>query len=99
MRYMVRTSVVRVIGRIWQPGHTAGQDITLTSSDVDNARDDNGKITRESVGLWLDSHAGDFAEIIDFEASVEDGDATIDIPWADEESEMTYNDCMCPAED
>ena len=42
----------------------------------------DGKITRESVQCWLDCHAGDFSEIIDFSASLEIGDETVEIPWA-----------------
>jgi hypothetical protein len=66
---------------------------TVDSHDVENMRDDSGAITRESVSLWLDSHAGDFASVDDFSASVEDGDSTIDIPWSSEESAMTFSDC------
>jgi hypothetical protein len=104
MKYTTRTSVVRVIGRIWMPSTIAAQAITLSLHDVENARDSLGRVTRESVQRWLDSHAGDFAEIADFEASIEVEDewvegGTVDIPWADEESEMIYIDCMSGDED
>jgi hypothetical protein len=92
MRYTVRVSTVSVIGRIWMPSVPAATTYTLSESDVGNARSVTGRITRESVQEWLNSHAGDFAEITDFSASIEDGADTVEIPWADEESELTFND-------
>jgi hypothetical protein len=59
---------------------------------VENCQDDDGEITRESVESWVDTHSGDFQEVIDFEASLESGDDTIDIPWATEEGELAYLD-------
>lgn len=95
MKYVVRKSVVQVVGKIWMPNNVpVAQDFELSDYDVNNARDDEGKITRESVQRWLDTHAGDFSSITDFSASIEDGDATIDIPWESEESEMAYGECM-----
>ena len=99
MRYTVRKSVIEVVGTIWMPMTTAATQYTLSSYDVENARDDDGKITRESVQRWLDTHAGDFSAIKDFHASIEDGDDTIEIPWADEDNEYAYIDCMYPSED
>jgi hypothetical protein len=69
-------------------------EYTLTGSDVGNARDADGKVTRASVQNWLDTHAGDFSEVTDFYASIEDGDGTTEVPWASEESELTYNDAV-----
>jgi hypothetical protein len=99
MRYTVRESYVNVIGQIWMPSTTGATRYNLTGYDIENARGDDGQITRESVQVWLDGHAGDFASVTDFEASIEDGDSTVGIPWADEESELTYNGCMFPDED
>lgn len=62
-------------------------------------RDDDGRITRESLERWLDCHAGDFSEIIDFYASIEDGDLSIDLPWSSEESEITFNGAMYSEDD
>jgi hypothetical protein len=92
MRYTVRKSVVWVVGRIWQPGVECGQQIEMSASDRENARDGDGKITRESVEWWLATNAPDFQSITDFSASIEDGDETIDIPWATEEGELAYLD-------
>jgi hypothetical protein len=97
MRYTVVLSKVRVIGHIWQPGiGTCAMDYSLSDYDLENARDEDGNLTRDSVQDWLDKNAGDFQQVEDFEADLEDGDTSVLIPWADEESEMTYNDCMYP---
>jgi hypothetical protein len=96
MKILQRLSFVQVIGRIWQPGVTAAMTYDLRPYDVENMRDDDGKITRDSMEDWLGSHAGDFQEVTDFRASIEDGETTIDIDWAKEESELTFNDCMFP---
>lgn len=91
MRYVVTQSVVRVVGHIWMPwGITCAQQYTLSGYDLENV----GEPTRENVDTWLSTHAGDFREILDFEASLEVDGETVDIPWAQEESELTYNDCM-----
>jgi hypothetical protein len=94
MKYLVRKSIVQMVGQIWQPGIICGQEKTLSDSDVDNCRDDDGKITRESVEQWLMTHSGDFQSVMDFHASIEGGPNTIDIPWATEEGEMQYYDCV-----
>jgi len=99
MKYLVRESYVEVIGRIWMPNTTAAYKYDLRDYDINNARDDKGKLTRESVEDWLCKNAGDFQSIEDFSASIEDGEQTIDIPWRDEGSEVTYNDCMYGSED
>jgi hypothetical protein len=90
MRYTVRKSVIFVVGKIWMPAVTCGQEIVLHNSDVENCKDDDGKITRDSVECWLGTHTGDFQSIQDFSASIELGDDTIDIPWATEEGEVAY---------
>lgn len=99
MRYTVRTSQVQVIGPIWQPGFTAAQTITIHGQDIDSVRDAHGDITRASVALWLDSHAGDFSSITDFSASIEDGENTVEIPWDDEESELVFNEATFGSEE
>jgi hypothetical protein len=74
------------------PAIICGQTLNLTPYDEANI----GEITRENVEQWLATHAGDFQEIIDFEADL--GDAPL-LPWANEESEMTFHDCVCPSEE
>jgi hypothetical protein len=99
MKFTTRISYVDVIGQIWMPAVTAVMRYNVSSYDLENMRDDNGNITRDSVENWLGCHAGDFQSVTDFSASLEDGDETVDLPWADEESELTYGDCMFPEED
>jgi hypothetical protein len=96
MKYMVRKSVVRVIGRIWMPAAMCAMEYDVRPDDL---RDEEGKVTRESIEDWTTTHTGDFQSIEDFEADVEDGEETRDFPWSKEESELTFHDCMYPAED
>jgi len=91
MRIMIRTSIIWVLGYIWQPWTTpCRQKIELDNYQVQNARDKTNKLTRESVLNWLNTNTGDFREIIDFSASLEDGNETIDIPWAKEENGIEW---------
>lgn len=100
MRYEVRKSVINVLGTMWMPPVTGATMMNLSTEDVENIRQyGHGAVNRESVGAWLDTHAGDFSGIVDFMASIESGDDTIDIGWADNESEYTFNDAMYPDED
>jgi hypothetical protein len=99
MKYTIRKSLINVLGQLWMPSVAGALVIEASTHDVENMRDDEGKITRESVGLWLDSHAGDFSGVIDFSVSIEDGEATIDIPFSSEENEMTFGDCMYGSEE
>lgn len=94
MRYLVKKSFIEVLGIIWLPPIECAQTITLSQYDVDNIREGDGSITRESVEQWLCTHAGDFQSIKDFCASIEDGDKTVDIEWASEQGEMAFADCM-----
>jgi len=97
MRYEVRKSIIRVVGTIWQPfGAKAAYTYNLYAYDLDKI---DRPITRRSVSHWLSLHAGDFEQIIDFYASLEVGDDTIEIPWADEDNEMFYYDCLGEDED
>lgn len=93
MRYMIRKSVINVIGKIWMPSVVTTYTYEPDSIDVRlYLTDEAGNVTRDSVARYLDTHAGDFAEIIDFEASIEHDDQTIDIPWSHEDSEDTFLD-------
>lgn len=42
MRYMVRKSIVEILGTIWMPMVECGQRQELRSYDVENLRDDDG---------------------------------------------------------
>ena len=101
-RYLVRHSYVDIIGGIWWPfGAMCAMRKDLSPYDIANikAYDEDNKITRDGLDLWLTSNSGDFSSLKDFRASVEDGNDTVDIPFADMASEDTYTDCMYPAED
>ena len=99
MRIIVKRSIINILGRLWMPMCKAGQELTVTQYDLDCMRNDDGTIDREAVSDWIDSHAGDFSSIIDFSASLEDGENSIEIPWQSEENEIEWGDCMFPAED
>lgn len=91
MKYTVKASYVDVVGRLWMGGK-ASLRINLSGHDLENMRDDDGQITRETVEQWLSTHSGDFQHTIDFSASIEDGDKSLDFPFATEEGEMDYLD-------
>ena len=92
MRYLVERNFVQVLGHIWQPmAGPCAMEYPLTAHDVANI----GKFDRANVETWLSANSGDFQSIDDFRASV--GDAEIE--WADEESEITYNDCVYGSDD
>lgn len=90
-------SEIQVLGFIWMPRVLCAQARTVDPHDIENMRDDDGKLTRESVACWLDTHMGDFSEIVDF--SVDFGDEDFLLPWADAENEYKYLDCMYPSEE
>lgn len=94
MRYTVRLSYIDVLGYIWMPNALCSLRITLTAFDLDNMREPDGLITRESIADWLTVHTGDFREVVDFSASIEDGNVTVDFPWSSKENEMLYFDTV-----
>ena len=100
MRYTRVVSQVQVIGRIWMPDAVCAMDYTLSAHDLENIRDGRplAEITREDIAGWLSTHAGDFQEIIDFRADLSEGSEDKVIDWENEENELTYYDCMFPAE-
>lgn len=92
MRVTIERNFVQVIGTIWQPGvGPCAVEYALNAHDVESI----GDFTRDNVERWLSTHSGDFQSIADFRATV--GDDWIE--FADEESELTFNDCMFPSED
>ena len=87
MRYTTVVSTVDFIGYIWMPNTLCAQSVTLSSHDLENV----GEWTRENVERWLMLHSGDFQEVVDFRA---EGAKDWESDWKDEESELTFNDCM-----
>jgi len=87
----LRAAYVEVVGKIWMPMTTAAYKYDLSDYDLENI----GEFTRENIDAWLGTHAGDFSSIADFHAVCGD----TEIPWANEENEMTFVDCMYPCEE
>lgn len=87
---MRRWAHVDVVGKIWMPMTTAAMRYELSDYDLENI----GEFTRENVEDWLGTHSGDFSSVADFSAVC----GNVEIPWESEENEMTFVDCMYPAE-
>lgn len=90
MKFTVERNWIELIGVIWMPSTTCAQRIDLRQYDIENI----GEPTRENVEQWLTMHSGDFQSVTDFRAVI--GETVIE--WANEESELTFNDCMYPCE-
>lgn len=97
MQYTVTVNRLNVIGRAWMPATVCAMTYDLTSHDMATIRDyGDGTITRESVQRWVDTHCGDFSEVIDF--SCDFGNREFECDWADEDNEMVFIDCMSDEE-
>ena len=96
MRYTITKQRIYVIGTIWMPSATCAQVYDLSSYDMENLGDPRD---RANVERWLDTHAGDFQSVTDFRADFDDALGNIIHEWKDEESELTFNDCMFPSFD
>jgi len=91
-KYTVVKDEVYVIGTMWLPAITAAQTYTLREHDLENIRDEDGKITRESIEGWVLSNTGDFQSITDFSADF--GSLGIVFDWGrGEESQIEWEDC------
>lgn len=105
MRYTIEKSVVRVVGHIWQPGvGKCATDLVLdrfsTQGLLDAAKVETvDALSREHVAAWLRTHAGDFSKVLDFEADFSYQGHDFLSPWASEDSECAYSDCMFPPEE
>jgi hypothetical protein len=87
---------IQVVGRIWMPNVTAAMEYDLSDYDVGNIEH---PFTRETVEYWLALHSGDFQEVLDFSAYISGSNEQVEIPWENEENELTYLDCMYPSDD
>lgn len=94
MRYVAQRNIVYVVGHIWMPNAETAMEYDLSDEDVQALLEEFGAITREAIESWATIHTGDFESIDDFSASIEVGDNTVDIPWANEESYRIYMDLM-----
>ena len=93
MRYTTVVSRIDFIGFIWQPGALCAYSVTLSESDLGNL----GEWTRDNVARWLALHSGDFREVTDFRADFSLGKRDWISDWQEEESGLTFADCMEPA--
>jgi hypothetical protein len=89
MRYTVRKSVIHVVGKIWMPADTVATTLTLSDYDVGNIET---PVTRETIQDWLDKNAVDFQAVTDFDASLEVGTETVEIPWQSEDSALVWSE-------
>lgn len=93
MRYLVRKSIIDVLGYIWMPHALCAQRIELSDYDVDNLAGEE-RPTREHVEQWLATHASEFSEIVDFRASLEIGNETVNLDFSEPENEWRWQDSM-----
>lgn len=104
MRVTKTYSEIQVLGKIWMPNTMAGMEMSLSSFEVENCKDSDENITKESVREWLDSHSGDFSEVIDFAYDLTLGDGNngwVDYVggWENEDNEIDFLSCMNPFDD
>ena len=85
-RYTVVTYTVDVLGKGWY-GQTIAMRYTLSAWDREGMPE-----TRDGVQAWLDRHAGDFASVTDFSASL----AETEIYWGSAKNEDAFLDIMYP---
>jgi hypothetical protein len=83
MKFTIERNWIDVVGHIWQPGiGLCAMTYSLNKHDMDTI----GEPTRENVSAWIDTHSGDFQDIVDFRAVV----GEVEIPWATEEGEAAF---------
>jgi len=102
MQYTVTKSIVQIIGGIWWPmGALCATQLELTAHDLENARDLEGNLTRESVEQWVATHSGDFSSVKDFRADLHDDKTNSEVvfEWEREDSEVDFITCMFGEED
>jgi len=91
MKFTCNRDWIEIVGEIWWPmGLTCAQRIELRGYDIENMRDEDGNISRESIEDWVSSNSGDFSHVHDFCATI--GEEVFG--WNNEESKLTYLDCM-----
>jgi hypothetical protein len=83
--YTVYENYIDVVGYGWY-NQPISLTIKLQQHDVENMKDNNQQITRDSIQSWLDCHVRDFQSITDFYALIDN--AGIEIPWNKSEDEL-----------
>ena len=94
---MARQGTINVVGVHWGAYLERGSLMPITEATAaytyslgEYELENIGKFTRENVQDWLDTHAGDFSVIKDFEAA----SGEVEIPWASEESDCLFFNMM-----
>jgi hypothetical protein len=83
--------LVQIIGKLWMPMCDAATEKTLSAYDMENLGDPRD---RDNVERWIMLNSGDFSSVTDFRADFTIGGEDIVHEWANEDSEIVYNDCM-----
>jgi len=81
MRYTVVESILQVIGEPWGGG-TGTYQYTLKPKDLLQMKRD-GVFRRELISSWANSqlNTGDFANVLDWRAEIEDEGFTFEFEW------------------
>ena len=92
MRYTVVESILQVIGEPWGGG-TGSYQYTLKPKDLEQMKRD-GVFRRELISSWANSqlNTGDFSNVLDWRAEIEDGDETLEFDWNDSGSAELWDD-------
>ena len=104
---MVTTQFAQIsmVGKIWMPNATGATTYSprvvpfggdCFGDDLEAPERGLPEDWREAIDQWLAMHAGDFQSVIDFAARLPDLSW---LPWATEEGEADYMDCMYPSDD
>ena len=95
MRYTVTKSLIRVLGKIWMPSILAAQTKELNYFDIKDLLRGRETFNRDDILEWLYKNAGDFQQIVDFEADIElpNGENLI-VEWLNEENSYKYYECV-----
>ena len=89
--YTVTTYEIQVVGNIWMPSSGLfAYTYKILQDEAKRILELPEHERREVIQDWLDTHAGDFSRVTDFNASLADWESG----WATEEGELVYGDCM-----
>jgi hypothetical protein len=92
MRYTVVESILQVIGELWD-GSIGTYQYTLKPKDL-KQMEYHGVFYRELITCWVNSklNTGDFSNVLDWRAEIENGDDTLEFDWSDPESAELWDD-------
>ena len=92
MRYTVVESILQVIGEL-RGGGIGSYQYTLKPKDREQMKRD-GVFRRELISSWANSqlNTGDFSNVLDWRAEIEDEGFTFEFDWSDPESAELWDD-------